>query len=668
MTEVLRIHQDLGLSLLSNVLDDLALNGLNSGVISQVQVSDAGDKLSFAVDTLIEGLDFWVDLNGSGFSNDANDRDFSVSHVRVALTDATHDATSPLFYWQGDVDVVFVNGEATQAQLVNYAWDASALQAAIESGVEKFKTRYKVFENWASLSDELWTRIGNNQGFYSETLNASETLITRKYWLSSAETNSYNAIAIVKIHGTSLSTNRTDPEFTVDYVDGTVQFMSPELGADNTATFRLDLVQEVNDGWVTRLELNGGEFSFSGLTAWLDTQWNAQTKNYDFSFASDSFSMRNLIEALGLDSWYSVLAEHAVVNAEGTEIVLSASTAQDGAGLSIVLRGQGFSNSLDDADFTLSSISMSLTDAKHPATDPLMVYERALNLSVVDGQWQGGQVEPSWVSKFTAVVGDSLQHQSVDFEIKLSDGVQIGQRTIYLERPLSDGTTEKIVLADDDWQLDSATNTLKVSTALKYASEYSLKVSGGLTDALGQTLSLDTLGSYTTGMVPDGVGIAAKVVHWRDEAIELNGVVTKSGAPTLLAPSSTDGAITLTDVLGALKVYLNKPLPDDYKSPYNVVAADFDGDGGVDLTDVLSLLKYYLKKPVDAAPTWVFANTDDLIVDGQTLTGANAGLSRDDTHVQGVNPDFIDDATVQLVGVLRGDVDGSWSGTPSVAA
>lgn len=650
MTETLRIHQDLGLSVLTNVVDALASNGLNSGVISQVQVSDAGDHLSFAVDTLLDGLDFWVELSGAGFSNDANDRDFSVSHVRVALTDATHDATSPLFYWQGDVDVAFANGEATQVQLVNYEWDASALQASIDSGVEKFKTRYKVFENWASLSDELWTRIGLNQGFYAETLNDSATLITRKYWLSSTETNSYNAIATVNIHGADLSTDRADPEFRVDYVDGSVQFMSSQLGDDDTATFRLDLVQEVQNGWVTRLELNGGEFSFSGLTAWLDTQWNAQTKNFDFSFASDSFSMRNLIESLGLDSWYSMLADQAVVNSAGTEIVLSASTAQDGADLSIVLRGQGFSNSLDDADFSLSSISMSLTDAKHPADDPLMVYERALNLSVVDGQWQGGQVEPSWVSRFTSVVRESTQHENVEFEIKLGDGVQFGQSKVYLARPRDDGTIEQIDLADDDWVLDGATNILKVSAALKYGSEYSVKVAGTLTDALGQSLSLDTLGSYTTGMVPDGVGIAAKVAHWRDAAIELSGVVTKAGAPMLAAPSSTDGAVTLTDVLGALKVYLNKPLPDDYKSPYNVVAADFDGDGGVDLTDVLSLLKYYLKKPVDAAPTWVFADAD----------APTDQLSRDDAHMQSLNPDFLDDSTVQLVGVLRGDVDGSW--------
>ena len=650
MTETLRIHQDLGLSVLTNAVDALASSGLNSGVISQVQVSDAGDQLSFAVDTLLDGLDFWVELSGADFSNDANDRDFSVSHVRVALTDATHDATAPLFYWQGDVDVTFANGEATQVQLVNYEWDASALQASIDSGLEKFKTRYKVFENWASLSDELWTRIGLNQGFYAETLNDSATLITRKYWLSSTETNSYNAIATVNIHGADLSTDRTDPEFRVDYVDGSVQFMSSQLGDDDTATFRLDLVQEVQNGWVTRLELNGGEFSFSGLTAWLDTRWNAQTKNFDFSFTSDSFSMRNLIESLGLDSWYSMLADQAVVNSAGTEIVLSASTAQDGADLSIVLRGQGFSNSLDDADFSLSSISMSLTDAKHPANDPLMVYERALNLSVVDGQWQGGQVEPTWVSRFTSVVRESTQHENVEFEIKLGDGVRFGQSKVYLARPRDDGSIEQIDLADDDWVLDGATNILKVSAALKYGSEYSVKVAGTLTDALGQSLSLDTLGSYTTGMVPDGVGIAAKVAHWRDAAIELSGVVTKAGAPTLAAPSTSDGAVTLTDVLGALKVYLNKPLPDDYKSPYNVVAADFDGDGGVDLTDVLSLLKYYLKKPVDAAPTWVFADAD----------APTDQLSRDDAHMQSLNPDFLDDSTVQLVGVLRGDVDGSW--------
>jgi hypothetical protein len=87
----------------------------------------------------------------------------------------------------------------------------------------------------------------------------------------------------------------------------------------------------------------------------------------------------------------------------------------------------------------------------------------------------------------------------------------------------------------------------------------------------------------------------------------------------------------------------------------------------VNLTDVLQMLKYYLNKPTtnNVKPEWAFVNAKDLsgtgttatalAVDGQVLSAANA-MPHAVTHDLGVDGD-----TVQIVGVLRGDVDGSWS-------
>jgi len=159
----------------------------------------------------------------------------------------------------------------------------------------------------------------------------------------------------------------------------------------------------------------------------------------------------------------------------------------------------------------------------------------------------------------------------------------------------------------------------------------------------GQTVTTLADGLFNFSGITDNDGVA-------DNKIQLN--------PAKLAPSNkTDASITLTDVLAALKVYLGKALPVDYSSPYNNIAADFDGNGAVTLSDVLNLLKYYLNKPTGTVvPQWVF-------VDGSSTLAANEqALSKTNSSPHPVIHDLNDTATVHLVGVLRGDVDGSYAG------
>ncbi len=206
--------------------------------------------------------------------------------------------------------------------------------------------------------------------------------------------------------------------------------------------------------------------------------------------------------------------------------------------------------------------------------------------------------------------------------------------------------------------------------------------------------------SWTVAPKPPGVDISVAARYWNaslnGSAPKLNGVAFNTGnvsgltnsqgslllqgvedtdgkddgfitlAPSLAAPSNAKAAITLTDVLAALKIYLGKALPNTYASPLNYIAADFDGVGGVTLTDVLSLLKYYLGKSTNAAPQWIFVDAADITGSGSTatLTGANGQpLSKTNTTPHAIDQLFDADHTaIELVGVLRGDVDGSWSG------
>lgn len=117
--------------------------------------------------------------------------------------------------------------------------------------------------------------------------------------------------------------------------------------------------------------------------------------------------------------------------------------------------------------------------------------------------------------------------------------------------------------------------------------------------------------------------------------------------------ASVKAAINLTDVLDALKLYLNKSVTNP--SPYRYFAADLDQNGAVNLSDVLGLLKVYLTKPVAKGPEWV-------LVDPVAVAAKAAEIDASHCAVPSLSLDLSNDNTVELVGILRGDVNGSWVG------
>jgi hypothetical protein len=219
-----------------------------------------------------------------------------------------------------------------------------------------------------------------------------------------------------------------------------------------------------------------------------------------------------------------------------------------------------------------------------------------------------------------------------------------------------------------------------------------------------ETLSFLT-GSSLNGTVTHWKGSSPKVMNnvvmqgggqtatSIDGVFALNGVAETGGADGFdngiltLAPTkevsatakAADLGITLTDVLAALKIYLGKSLPSDYNHPANFTAADFNGSGTVDLSDVLQLLKYYLGKPVSTGygPAWVFIDKDDITSTAGTVTSIASkdlntatnkpyNLSKDHSKPADITHD-VSDSTLELVGVLRGDVDGSWGSLSGVS-
>jgi len=273
----------------------------------------------------------------------------------------------------------------------------------------------------------------------------------------------------------------------------------------------------------------------------------------------------------------------------------------------------------------------------------------------------------------TAKVGQALSAITTS----LSDADTLGELNYQWERSsgstwssIANANTNAYVLTSSDL---GATVRVKVSylDGLKNAESVTSTASTTIATANGYDLSggVRFWKSSTTKLADVSVsGGGQTATSSSTGTFSMTGLTQTSGSTLFtLTPSkavtatkASEAGITLTDVLAALKVYLGKDLPSDYKSSYNYIAADFDANGTVNLTDVLSLLKYYLGKITTPAPAWVFVDAADVDSSGNiaALSTGNISKSATDPHVVDVDMSAV--STVDIVGVLRGDVDGSW--------
>jgi hypothetical protein len=314
-----------------------------------------------------------------------------------------------------------------------------------------------------------------------------------------------------------------------------------------------------------------------------------------------------------------------------------------------------------------------------------------LGYTITDGQ--GGSASAQVQIKVLAVDDPTSATLSVSGIAKTGGSLSLGVSNI----TDPDGTPSLAYqwqwLNNQTWQnIEGATsNTWAIPTGGLWA-DRAVRAQLSTTDPLGgksvfhsdaQTIEASSqlvlsAAHWKSGKVLPGVGVglydgATELKTGSDGTLSAQGFQDPDGVddgltvlnPTLAADPKKAN-ITLTDVLGALKVYLGKPLPESYNNDLKFIAADFDGNGTVNLTDVLGLLKFYLNKPVNAAPAWVFVDSaQTTTANGQTLhlsSKVGQTLSTTAAAPSPILADLKSDEPVQLLGVLRGDVDGSWTG------
>ncbi len=150
-----------------------------------------------------------------------------------------------------------------------------------------------------------------------------------------------------------------------------------------------------------------------------------------------------------------------------------------------------------------------------------------------------------------------------------------------------------------------------------------------------------------SSLVSSGSGTSNGAMFWKDN--------TKA-----LTTAKKADAVNLTDAIAILKmiVGLNVNSNNTPLSPYQAIAADFDQSGDVDLTDAIGVLKMVVGLSAPT-PTWKYYDDTKL---NSSYTSAQSLNPKAWTSTSVITDTATAVSSVKLIGVLTGDVDGSWTG------
>ena len=147
---------------------------------------------------------------------------------------------------------------------------------------------------------------------------------------------------------------------------------------------------------------------------------------------------------------------------------------------------------------------------------------------------------------------------------------------------------------------------------------------------------------------------AASFITVTDASLSLSA--TRTDPAIEAAPTSA--AVNLQDAIAILKMIVGLSVNGSNQalSPYQALAADYDGNGTVQLSDAIGVLKHVVGLSAPD-PTWYFVNEIDTSVPGKANLSPGLPQTTLTVDLSGQSP-----VHVGLVGYLSGDVDGSFAG------
>jgi hypothetical protein len=190
-----------------------------------------------------------------------------------------------------------------------------------------------------------------------------------------------------------------------------------------------------------------------------------------------------------------------------------------------------------------------------------------------------------------------------------------------------------------------------------------------------QTNHWKALSNSSTGKALGDVNLAVGAITAKSDSAgsaSLSSLPNAQSTMTAIKSISSDAdkaaaaqAVGLTDAISILKMIVGLSVNSSSTalSPYQVVAADFNRDGTVGLTDAIDVLKAVVGLTAPS-PTWAFMDASK-VASNLTMDSYNNDKTKslDNGWMNPNMPINLNTTTeVKLVGVLAGDVDGSWAG------
>ncbi len=129
----------------------------------------------------------------------------------------------------------------------------------------------------------------------------------------------------------------------------------------------------------------------------------------------------------------------------------------------------------------------------------------------------------------------------------------------------------------------------------------------------------------------------------------------------IVSNNKINNAVSLSDAIGILKIVvgLNVNANKAPLSPYQVLAADYDQNGLITLSDAIGVLKKVVGISSAAQPSWKYYDANQV---QSAVTAAQSLKPKDWIGSAAIADPTLVDSSMQVVGVLTGDVDGSWTG------
>ena len=393
--------------------------------------------------------------------------------------------------------------------------------------------------------------------------------------------------------------------------------ISPVLSADGTqlafSSQASNLIAGVNDG---QWHLYVADSNNAGVVAINGTPRQGQALSLTLSDA----------DGLGAQISYQWLADHIAVSG-ATASSFMPGEAQVGKVMTVVA---SYTDGVGRAEFASSSATapvLNVNDAPTGSVNFTGTLESGQTLSAVctladaDGlgtisyQWQANGVGISGATGSTYVLTDTEFGKTITVEASYIDGHGTPES-------VTGGFGKNVDLLAYSWK----THTLLESVVISGAS---------------QTYSTNTSGAANLTAV-----------------IESSVNLTVSRAIPVAETAATSSAVNLQDAIAILKMIVGLPVngASQALSPYQTLAADFDGNGTVGLTDAIGVLKHVVGLSAPD-PTWHFVNEADTSVPSKTTLSPGTPQSTVATDLSGASP-----VHVGLVGYLSGDVDGSYAG------